>query len=348
MALMAWVYEKKINTYLFYILVGVFAGVFSTYFSHDSLAYQKLFLGYSTTPFSHTFHEITGHEFFFVFSSKVFSFLPALVFFCLYAVVSFAVKLTLIEKASRYPLLSLLCYFAFFFLYMDGTVVRLSLGIAVAYWGVYLLSKDNVIAFLVVVVFSSVFFHYSLMVLLIMPFFRSHLSIIFTLVMTLFFLGLYFIGFGVLDFLFFLAGHMDPSYIGVNKFISYLNNSNLSQPYSIFFSLLFLVSCVGYFLYRKELSVFELIAFNMLFLSFLFLVVLYQSQVLQTRFSEIFRYSLIFIAPLAYCTLMDFFKKPRLAMLIYCSLLSVYFFYCYYFQGIISENNLSLLHDLFT
>ena len=153
---------------------------------------------------------------------------------------------------------------------MDGTVVRLSLGIAVAYWGVYLLSKDNVIAFLVVVVFSSVFFHYSLMVLLIMPFFRSHLSIIFTLVMTIFFLGLYFIGFGVLDFLFFLAGHMDTSYIGVSKFISYLNNSNLSQPYSIFFSLLFFVSCVGYFLYKKDLSVFELIAFNMLFLSFLF------------------------------------------------------------------------------
>lgn len=346
-ALMAWVYEKKIKTYLFYILVGVFAGIFSTYFSHDSLAYQGLFLGYSTTPFSNTFHEITGHELFFVLSSKVLSFLPALVFFCLYAVVSFAIKLTLIEKASRYPLLSLLCYFAFFFLYLDGTVIRVSLGIAVAYWGIYLLSKNNVFGFFAVITLSSFLFHYSLIVLLIMPLFRNHHSILFTIALTFIFLALFYFDYGVLDLILTSIHHLDTSYVGVNKLVSYLNRSEMSHPYSIIFGSLFIASLVGYFLFRKELSEFELISFNMLFLSFLCLVALYESQVLQNRFSEIFRYSLIFVAPLFYEALTRFSVKPRWAMGLYCLFLSGYFFYYYYFKGIISDKNLGLLQTYF-
>ena len=347
MVLMAWLYKnKKIKKYFFYVLIGVFSGLFSTYFSHDSTAYQKLFLYYSASPFSNTLNEIVRYEIFFVLSSKVFSFLPVVVFFCLYAIVSFAVKLSLIEKVSRDPLLSLLCFFAFFFLYMDGTVVRVGLGIATAYWGVYLLSKNNIVGFLVVVLLSSVLFHYSLIILLIMPFFRSHLSIVFIFLMILFFLVLYFFGFGVLDFLLFLAKYMDPSYIGVYKFISYLNGSNLSHPYSIVFVSLFLISVVGYFLYKDDLSEFELIAFNMLFLSFLFLVMLYQSQIMQNRVSEIFRYSLIFVVPLFYLSLKDLLKSPYLSMVIYCLFVSGYFFYYYYFKEIISDENLGLLHKI--
>lgn len=343
----SWAYAaKKANKYILYVLVGLFSGVFSTYFSHDSIAYQELFLGYSASPFSNTLNEMMRHELFFVFSSKVLSFLPVLVFFCLYAIVSFAIKLTLIEKVSRDPLLSLLCFFAFFFLYMDGTVVRVSLGIAVAYWGVYLLSQNKIVGFLVVVLLSSVLFHYSLIVLLIMPFFRSRLSIVLILLMTLSFLFLYFIGFGVLDFLLFLAGYMDSSYIGVNKFVSYLNRSNLSHPFSMVFIILFLISFVGYFLNRKILSRFEIIAFNMLFLSFLFLVMLYQSQIMQNRISEIFRYSLVFVAPVFYLTLKDFLKKPYLSMTVYCFFLSGYFFYYYCFKEIISDKNLGLLNAM--
>lgn len=343
----SWVYaNKKVNKYIFYVLVGLFSGVFSTYFSHDSIAYQKLFLEYSTSPFSNTSNEIIRHELFFVLFSKVLSFLPVAAFFCIYAIVSFAVKLSLIEKVSRDPLLSLLCFFAFFFLYMDGTVVRVSLGIAVAYWGVYLLSQNKVVGFLVVVLLSSILFHYSLIVLLIVPFFRSHLSIVLILLMTLFFLVLYFFGFGVLDFLLFLAGYMDSSYIGVNKFISYLNRSDLSYPFSIIFIGLFLISFISYFFYKNSLSKFEIIAFNMLFLSFLFLVMLYQSQVMQNRISEIFRYSLVFVAPMFYLMLKDFLKRPYFSMTIYCFFLSGYFFYYYYFKKIISNENLGLLNAL--
>jgi hypothetical protein len=347
-AILSWLYSKnKVSKIFFIILLCLFSGFFSAYFSHDSVAYQNIFNGYSTSPFGQIFNEMAHYELFFLASLKVFDVFPAIVFFCFYALLSFSIKIALIEKVSRNPVLSLLCFFAFFFIYLDGTVIRVSLGIAVAYWGIYLLSKNNLIGFFAVILLSSLLFHYSLIVLLIMPLFRTHISILFTIVLTFLLLVLFFLSHGILDFLLVATQHLDSSFIGVNKLVSYINNSQMSHPYSIVFGSLFFVSLVGYFLFRKELSEFELISFNMLFLSFLCLVALYESQALQNRFSEIFRYSLIFVAPLLYEALTRFLMKPRWALGVYCSFLGGYFFYYYYFKGIISDKNLGLLHTYF-
>lgn len=347
-ATFGWLYSKnKVSKVVFIILTCLFSGFFSAYFSHDSVAYQNIFNVYSISPFVHIFNEMAHYELFFLASLKVFDFFPAIFFFCFYALLSFSIKLALIEKVSRNPMLSLLCFFAFFFLYLDGTVIRVSLGIAVAYWGIYLLSKNNLLGFLAVILLSSLFFHYSLILLLIMPFFRSHLSILFTIALTFIFLVLFFFGHGILGFLLSATQYLDSSFVGVNKLVSYIYNSQMSHPYSIVFGALFVVSLFGYFLFRKELSEFELISFNMLFLSFLFLVALYESQALQNRCSEIFRYSLIFVAPLFYEALTRFSVKPRWALIIYCVFLSGYFFYYYFFKEIISDKNLGLLHTYF-
>jgi hypothetical protein len=344
---MAWIYAgKKVNKYIFYILVGLFTGVFSTYFSHDAIAYQKLFSYYSTSPFSNTLNEIMRHELFFVISAKVLYFLPVWAFFCFYAVVSFAVKLALIEKVSRNSLLSLLCFFAFFFLYLDGTVVRVSLGIAVAYWGVYLLSRNRLLGFSLVILASSVLFHYSLLVLMVMPLFRTQLSIKIIWALTAMFFALYFVGFGLFDFFLWLATFLDTFFPGLNKLMNYLHNSQVSYPYSTIFLALFVICVITYLWCKNELSIFELIAFNMLFLSFLVLVVFYQSQVFQNRISEVFRYSLVFIAPLFYKVTLDIVKKPRWAMALYSTFLGGYFVYYYYFKAIISDKNLGLLHKV--
>jgi hypothetical protein len=348
MALMAWLYSgEKSNKYIFYILVGLFAGVFSTYFSHDSIAYQQLFSYFSTSPFSNTFNEIMRHELFFVISAKVLAFLPVWAFFCFYAVVSFAIKLALIEKVSRDSLLSLLCFFAFFFLYLDGTVVRVSLGIAVAYWGVYLLSQNRLLGFSLVILASSVLFHYSLLVLMVMPLFRTQLSIKVIWALTAVFFALYLVGFGLLDFFLWLATFLDTSFPGFKTLVSYLHQSQMSYPYSTIFLVLFVVCVITYLWWKDEISVFERIAFNMVFLSFLVLVVFYQSQAFQNRISEIFRYSLVFIAPLFYMVAVDVVKNPRWAMSLYCVFLGGYFIYYYYFKEIISERNLSVLNAFF-
>jgi hypothetical protein len=347
MALMAWLYSgKKINKYIFYVLVGIFSGVFSTYFSHDALVYQKLFSYHSTSPLSNILNEIKDLELFFLVSAKALSFLPALAFFCLYAVVSFAVKLALIEKKSRDPLLSLLCFFAFFFLYLDGTVVRISLGIAVAYWGVYLLSKNEILGFGIVILGSSVLFHYSLLVLLVMPLFRTQFSIKIIWILTVLFFSLYFFSFGLLDFLLWSVSFLDTSYPGIQKIVSYLHHSKMSYPYSTVFLSLYAISVVTYLLNKDELSMFELISFNMLFLSFLVLVIFYQSQTLQNRISEIFRYSIVFISPFFYKLTLDVVKDSRWAMVLYSIFLGGYFVYYYYFKEIISDNNLTLLHKV--
>lgn len=348
MSILSWLYtSNKINRYAFVFFICGLSGVFSAYLSHDSLGYQTIFSKHSMTPFSSVFDEMSGYELFFLITPKFFYAFPVFILFCFYALLSFSIKLALIEKVSRNPMLSLLCFFAFFFLYLDGTVIRVSLGIAVAYWGIYLLSKNNLLGFLAVILLSSLFFHYSLILLLIMPFFRSNLSILFTIALTFIFLALFFFGYGILGFLLSATEYLDSSFIGVNKLVSYVHNSQMSHPYSIIFGSLFIASSVGYFLFRKELSEFELISFNMLFLSFLCLVALYESQALQNRFSEIFRYSLIFVAPLFYEALTRFSVKPRWALGIYCIFLTGYFFYYYYFKEIISDNNLGLLHTYF-
>jgi hypothetical protein len=347
MSILGWLYTSdKINRYVFVFFICILSSVFSAYLSHDSIAYKNIYDSYSMTPFSHILSEMIGHEIFILATVKAFQDFPVFFFFCFYALLSFLVKLALIERVSRNPLLSLLCFFAFFFLYLDGTVIRVSLGIAVAYWGIYLLSKSNLLGFLVVILLSSLFFHYSLVVFFIMPFFRSHLSITFVLLMTLFFLALSFLGFGILDLLLTVTGYMDASHPGVYKLAHYLNRSQMSYPYSTVFIALFFASLSAYYLFKKELSSFELIAFNMLFLSFFFLVALYQTQVFQNRVSEIFRYSLIFVAPFFYYALKKVLMKPRWAMVMYCFFLSGYFFYYYYFKEIISDKNLGLLHAM--
>lgn len=347
-ASLSWLYSiNKVSKIVFIILICLFSGVFSAYFSHDSSAYHHIYTNYSGTGFGLVFNEMLSYELFFLILSKITNFFNVFFFFFIYAALSFSIKLVLIEKVSRNSALSLLCFFAFFFLYLDGTVIRVSLGIAVAYWGIYLLSKNNLLGFFTVILLSSLLFHYSLIVLLIMPLFRSHLSILFTMVMIFIFLALFFFGHGVLGFLLSATQFLDSSFIGINKLVSYIHYSQMSHPYSIVFGALFIAASIGYFLFRKELSEFELISFNMLFLSFLFLVALYESQALQNRFSEIFRYSLIFVAPLFYETLTRFSVKPRWALGLYCVFLSGYFFYYYYFKGIISDKNLGLLHTYF-
>jgi hypothetical protein len=338
---------NKVNKVFFILFVCGLSSVFSAYLSHDSAAYHHIYANYSGAAFNSVFNEMLGYELFFLILSKVSNPFHIFFFFFVYAILSFSIKLALIERVSRMPVLSLSLFFAFFFLYLDGTVIRVSLGIAIAYWGIYLLSKNNFIGFLAVILLSTLLFHYSLIVLLIMPFFRSHLSILFTILMMFLFLALFFLGYGVLDLLVAMTKNLDDSFVGLNKLISYLTYSQLSHPYSIFFIALFSSSVLAYLLFKNELNSFELIIFNMLFLSFFFLVVLYQSQVLQNRISEIFRYSLVFVAPFFYYSLKNILKNSNRAMLSFNFFLSCYFFYYYYFKGIISEKNLGFLHTYF-
>lgn len=349
--IMSWIYsKKKIKKIYFCALVVSLSSIFSCYFSPDSLAYQSLFLRFSSTPFSNIYSEIGSAELFFVLSSKIFSFLPVFLYLFFYAFLSFFYKITLFEKASRTPTLSLMFYFAFFFLYFDGTVVRVSLGIAISYWGVYFLSKKRNLFFYVIVIFSGFFLHYSLFVLLIVPLFKSHSSIRFIWLLMFLFFILYFFDVGVLYFLPWFIHHVDVNAIGISKLVSALESSKSSYPYSFFYIVLFFMVFSAYSLFKDELNEFELISFNMLFLSFLILIVFYQSQEVQNRVSEIFRYSIVFLAPFFYKLFSCFFENQSKVrgMIVYCLFLISYFFYYFYFKGIIADKNLFLLYSLFS
>ena len=344
LAFASWVYNsKKINKYLFCVFVSLLSGLFSIYFSHDALAYKNIFLNYSVSGFSKIFDEMANYELFFLFFMKAFSFLPVEMFFCIVAILSFYIKITLIEKVSRDSLLSLICFFSVFFLYFDGTVVRVSMGIAIAYWGVYFLSKNKFLNFSIIVFSACLFFHYSLFVLIIMPLFRSRFSVKVTLALIFIFFMMYVMGVGILDPILWMMSYLDTSIPGLNKFNSYLLHSQSGDPYSLVLIFLFLACLITYYFFIRELSDFELISYNMIFLSFLFLIVFYQNQVFQNRFSEIFRYSLVFISPLFYRFLYCFSNSRVFSLAVYLFFMSGYFFYFYLYKEIIYDGNLKII-----
>tara|TARA_R110000744_G_scaffold316923_1_gene423592 strand:+ start:355 stop:1455 length:1101 start_codon:yes stop_codon:yes gene_type:complete len=346
LSLVAWAYfNKSINVIIFCFFCSILSSVFATYLSHDALAYQGLFNFFSKTSFSELYHEIFFIELFFLLSLKLLSFLPVFLYIFLCVMLSFYIKIFLIERSSRNPLISVLCLFSFFFLYFEGTVIRLSLGLSFCYIGIYFLSKERFYVFFSIVLFSSLLFHYSLLVLLIMPFFRGKFSINIIITFIFIFMILYFFDIGVFDFFLWSFGYMDSNFIGLNKLGNYLNNSERSYPYSTVLVILFLISLFFYICGKGFLNDFELICYNMLFISFLIVVVFYESQIIQNRISEIFRYSLVFVFPFFYEMTSKVIKNTRVTFFAFCLFFVSYYFYYYYYKDLVNAHNIEIFYN---
>ncbi|MGP3372651.1 EpsG family protein, partial [Escherichia coli] len=132
-----------------------------------------IFRRYSSAPWLDLWYEVHSYEVFFLILAKLLNGCSNIVFFSLIAASSVFLKLSLIEKGSRHFYLSLLLYLSYFFIFQDGTGIRVSLAIAIAFWGAFLLSKDCFLLALFIILCAAFFFHYSLILFLVVFFLNN-------------------------------------------------------------------------------------------------------------------------------------------------------------------------------
>lgn len=328
-----WILDRRVVC--FFILVPV-ATIISAYLSLDSLAYQGIFAYYSSTPWYNLWSEVRGYEAFFLVLAKLLNGWPSIIWFSFIAALSVCLKLALIEKGSRHFYLSLLIYLSYFFVLQEGTGIRVSLAIAVAFWGAFFLSKDRWVLALFIVVSAALFFHYSLILFLIVFAFRNKKTTYILMLAWPCLVLFWWFGLSFLVLIKQLIVYVDPTWIGFNKFISYaLQYNEASVPYSLQFILLYSTSVVVFFRYRDELNTFELICFNCVFASIVTLGVFAGAEGLQNRLSEIFRFGLVFVFPLFYRYCLEWVHKPWIANVLTGGALLGYFYYYVLRAGLI-------------
>jgi hypothetical protein len=121
------------------VILATSATIISAYTSLDSLdslAYQRIFLKISLRPWGEIWKETREYNFFLVLA-KLYNNSYSILWFASIAFISLGLKLLLIYKVSRFFYWSLALYFVYFFVLFDGTVIRISLAIIIAYWGAW-------------------------------------------------------------------------------------------------------------------------------------------------------------------------------------------------------------------
>lgn len=212
----------------------------------------------------------------------------------------------------------------------------MSLAIAIAYLGLYFLSQKKTLKSLILTFSSALFFHYSLVFILAIYVFKNRKTIVFLASLWPVLILCWWLGFDLLSLSKVVVSYADQSWIGIDKINLYLNvYDKNSAPYSMQFIFLFCATIAVYFRYRDELTDFEIICFNCVFMSLVILGLFVGASGFQNRVSEIFRFGLIFIFPLYYQYCLERVRKIWVVNVVFCLFLIGYFYYYVVLAGLI-------------
>lgn len=319
-----------------FILFSLLATFLSAYMSMDSVSYQYIFNYYSSSGLKNIASEIRDYELFFIVFAKVMSGFPSFFWFLIISLMSVGLKMYVIERSSRNFYISLFFYFSYFYVLHDGTQIRVSLAIAIAYLGLYFLSEKKIMKSLVLNLLSALLFHYSLVFILLIYAFKNKKTIVFLAGLWPVLILCWWLGVDFLSLSKIVFSYADQSWVGIDKVNSYLNAYDKnSAPYSLQFIFLFCASFITYWHYRDELTDFEIICFNCVFMSLVILGLFVGASGFQNRVSEIFRFGMIFISPLYYRYCLDLVHKPWIANVLIGGFLIGYFYYYILRTGLI-------------
>lgn len=336
--------DKTVTQIIALTFLIVFAILNSTYLSVDSENYRYAFDFYNETSWDLFLSQLHEIEFFYLLISKLYPHDQYLYIFSIIGLLSVSLKWYLMRQTSRIFTVSLLFYFSYFFILLDGTQIRVSLAIAIAFWGIYLWIEKKHFYGICLLLLASLFFHYSLFAILPLLLLTSKKHTKYLIASWFFLVILWYFGFSFISFLQSVITLIDKETIGISKITLYLSRHDPnSYPYSLQFLLLFFASIFVFFKYQSDLTDFEIICFNSVFVSFLILVIFTGESVLQNRLSEIFRFALVFISPLYYKFLVDYLPKKWQANLVLALALIGYFSYYILRTGMINFKNLSLI-----
>lgn len=327
---------KSYVIYLFILIVTLLATLLSAYGSLDSDAYHYFFNHYSESGWEHLGQELYAGEFFFLVLAKLLQGFPSVVWFAVIAFCSVTLKLLLIQRGSRHFYLSLFFYLIYFFVLQDGTGVRVSLAIALAYWAAYQLSVGRITLSVFLLFSSLLLFHNSLVFFLCVYFFRSKkITYILAAIWPIQIL-LWWLGGDALSIIRYIILVTDTDFPGLYKLKIYVFHfDENSAPYSLQFIILYIASILVFLRFKDKLTCFELICFNCVFFSLVILAFFVGAGGLQNRVSEIFRFGLIFIFPLYYSYLRIWICSVWLTNIFTGIILAGYFYYYIIISGLI-------------
>lgn len=325
------------------ILIPI-AIIHSLYLSVDSQNYREAFEFYNETSWNLFFRQLKEVELFHLTISKIYPEDQLIYIFSIIVGLSVTLKILLINKASRSFYISVLFYLAYFYILHDGTQIRVSLAIAVSYWGLYLWSQELRKEGFIIILLSGLTLHYSLLAFIVI-FIIHHRKLTNTIILSWFLLiVLYLYGYSFIPSIYDLFIELQKIGFDGGKVLSYLKIKDPnSKPYSIQFLFLYFATLITYIDNKEEINNFEASCFNACFFSFLVLVLLSGESVLQNRISEIFRFSIIFIIPLYFKTLEKIVRKKAIAYMIFIFGLGLYYYIYVFKKGLTNLDNLTLI-----
>lgn len=322
---------------LVFFLLSFIATMISAYVSLDSLAYQRIFSKFSLSPWGGIWKETREYEIFFLALAKLYNNSYSILWFASIAFISVGLKLFLIYKVSRLFYWSLALYIAYFFVLFDGTVIRVSLAIIIAYWGAWFFANGRYFIALGLLLLSVSCFHYSLAFFSVVVFFNRRSTSVVLIILYPLLVAFWYAEYDILHLSSDLIKSLDVNMVGVDQLRKYLRRiSPGAVPYSLHFIALYCGSVLVFLRYRDELTSFERICFNCVFMSVVVLAVFVGATVVQNRVSEMFRFGLVFIFPFYYKYLLEWVKSPFLAAGLIALGLMAYFYKYVVLQGLIS------------
>lgn len=285
-------------------LFVVLATLVSYEYSRDSANYIRMFQIYGASGWSVLFKEVFHREIFLLVTSKVFYSLGVGVIsiFLIHAVISLSIKFYLIDRFSKNKWLSLALFASYFFILHDSTQIRFSLAVAFAYLSLIFLVNDKRILFSLAIIVSALVFHIAVLSFLVMLLFTSRESYVWTLLMIVVAILLYFTHFNyiLVDAVSYLVNLYNLKGTFLNKLLDlYLLHEGQTAGLGILNWRVFLVYlCAGIlFRYRNQFSKYELLCFNALLLSIFVYIFMKDVIEIQYRISSFFGFSLVFLVP---------------------------------------------------
>lgn len=309
-----------------FILLLPIATIHSLYLSLDSQNYREAFEFYNETRWNLFFNQLKEIEAFYLLIAKLYPTDQLIYIFTIVSGLSIFLKLTLISKTSKIYAASIIFYLTYYFPIHEGTQIRVSLAVAIAYWGVFSWTQNKKIIGGILVFLSGIFFHYSLLTLLPALFILSKKCTRYLIASWVILITLYFLDITFLPTLKYAIEFLSTHNISYNKILIYVSTTDPnSKPYSIQILILLTSTIFVYYKRKEELNNFQHACFNLLLFSFCILVALTGESILQNRISQIYRFSIVFIIPLYYTTLKEHFSKKWYAETIFSLLLILYY-----------------------
>lgn len=302
--------KKNIERLLILAILVCLAFIYASFLSIDSSSYQSFFQSYGSTAWKDLFVSgLPSIELFFIVLAKGLYAIPTGSYILIFLYVLFAVslKLYLIDRESRAFEVSLFFYAAYFLLPLDGTVIRAALAISLLYWSFYLLIKGKYFYYLLVVMFCTVFVHYSsVFFLLFLILVQVSFSVIFGAIV----LALLTFPLNLNQLLVQLMGNLNGSdllsFAPFSKFYFYVTgNINNTISFSLFgfkSVLAYLAALILYF-YRDSFSSFERICYKSFLVSIFVFILLKDFPVVQSRLADMFGFAFIFLVPYLFALL---------------------------------------------